>query len=73
MWQGGGLYIGGSLYAIGDKMKVELVVDGNRIPLNRFVQKILGSGVAGMVETLDSVETPWRIIELKVEKGEEDA
>ncbi|AFC98984.1 hypothetical protein Mtc_0213 [Methanocella conradii HZ254] len=54
-------------------MKVELVVDGNRIPLNRFVQKILGSGVAGMVETLDSVETPWRIIELKVEKGEEDA
>ncbi len=54
-------------------MKVELVVDGNRIPLNRFVQKILGSGVAGMVETLDSVETPWRVIELKVEKGEEEA
>lgn len=72
-WQGGGFYIGDSLYAIGDKMKVELVVDGNRIPLNRFVQKILGSGVAGMVETLDSVETPWRIIELKVEKGEEEA
>jgi hypothetical protein len=66
-------YTGSSLYAKGETMKVELVVDGNRIPLNRFVQKIIGSGVAGMVETLDSVETPWRIIELKVEKGEEEA
>ncbi len=56
---------------IGVTMKVELVVDGKKIPLNKFVQKILGSGVVGMVETLDSVETPWRTIELKVEQEKE--
>ncbi len=52
-------------------MKVELVVDGKKIPLNKFVQKILGSGVVGMVETLDSVETPWKNIELKIEQKKE--
>jgi hypothetical protein len=56
---------------IGETMKVELVVDGKKVPLNRFVQKILGSGVVGMVETLDSVETPWKTIELKVEQEKE--
>jgi hypothetical protein len=56
---------------IGETMKVELVVDGKKVPLNRFVQKIIGSGVVGMVETLDSVETPWRTIELKVEQEKE--
>jgi len=56
---------------IGEIMKVELVVDGTKIPLNKFVQKILGSGVAGMVETLDSMDTPWRIIELKIEQDKE--
>ncbi len=61
----------GGQYSIGDKMKLELVVDGKKIPLNKFVQNILGSGVVGMVETLDSVETPWRIIELKIEQDKE--
>jgi len=56
---------------MGETMKVELVVDGKKIPLNKFVQKILGSGVVGMVETLDSVDTPWRIIELKIEQDKE--
>lgn len=56
---------------IGEIMKVELVVDGNRIPLNRFVQQILGAGVKGMVETLDSVDTPWRALELKIEQDKE--
>ncbi len=56
---------------IGEIMKVELVVDGNRIPLNRFVQQILGSGVVGMVETLDSVEDSWKTIELKIEQDKE--
>jgi hypothetical protein len=56
---------------MGETMKVELVVDGKKIPLNKFVQKIIGSGVAGMVETLDSVETPCRTIELKIEHDKE--
>jgi hypothetical protein len=56
---------------MGETMKVELIVDGNRIPLNRFVQQILGSGVVGMVETLDSVEDSWKTIELKIEQDKE--
>jgi len=52
-------------------MKVELVVDGTRVPLNKFVQKFLGAAIIGMVETLDSVETPWKVIEVKIEKDKE--
>jgi len=48
-------------------MKVELVVDGQKVPLNKFVQEFLGGAVKGMAETLDSVETPWKVIELKIE------
>jgi len=55
----------------GETMKVELIVDGQKIPLNMFVQKIMGSAVVGMVETLDSVETPWKVIELKIENDKE--
>jgi len=51
----------------GENMKTELIVDGQKIPLNAFVQKILAAGVVGMVETLDSVEMPWKSIELKIE------
>jgi hypothetical protein len=53
---------------IGDQMKVELVVDGKKIPLNKFVQEFLAGSVVGMVETLDSVEAPLKSIELKIEK-----
>jgi hypothetical protein len=49
-------------------MKVELVVDGKKIPLNKFVQEFLAGSVVGMVETLDSVEAPLKSIELKIEK-----
>ncbi len=56
---------------VGEIMKAELVVDGKKIPLNKFVQEFLAGAVAGMVETLDSVETPWKHIELKIEQGKE--
>jgi hypothetical protein len=49
-------------------MKVELVVDGKKIPLNKFVQEFLAGAVVGMVETLDSVEAPLKSVELKIEK-----
>ncbi|HTY91433.1 MAG TPA: hypothetical protein VMC84_09675 [Methanocella sp.] len=49
-------------------MKAELVVDGKKVPLNKFVQEFLSGAVSGMVETLDSVETPWKHIELKIEQ-----
>ena len=52
-------------------MKVELNVGGKKIPLNKFVQKFLGSAVVGMVETLDNVEKPWKSIELKIEQDKD--
>jgi len=53
---------------VGEIMKAELVVDGKKVPLNKFVQEFLSGAVSGMVETLDSVETPWKHIELKIEQ-----
>ncbi len=52
-------------------MKAELVVDGNRVPLNKFVQEFLAGGIIGMIDTLDSVEKPIKIIEIKIEQGKE--
>jgi hypothetical protein len=54
---------------MGDLMKVELVVDGNKIPLNKFVQEFLAAGIVGMVETLDNVEKPSKVIEIKIEQS----
>lgn len=51
-------------------MKAELIVDGKKVPANRFVQEILAGGVAGMVGTLDSVDGDWKRIELRIERDE---
>lgn len=56
---------------VGEIMKAELVVDGKKIPLNKFVQEFLAGAVVGMVETLDSVESPCKHIELKIEQSKE--
>lgn len=53
---------------MGETMKAELIVDGRKVPLNKFVQEILAGAVVGMAETLDSVDAPWKVIELKIEK-----
>lgn len=58
-------------YAVGDYMKVELIVDGKKIPMNKFVQKFVGATAKGMVETLDDVDPSWRKIQIVVEKEEE--
>lgn len=56
---------------MGDKMKVELIVDGKKIPMNKFVQKFVGSTVKGMVETLDDVDASWKKVSIQLEKDEE--
>jgi hypothetical protein len=58
-------------YVVGDYMKVELIVDGKKIPMNKFVQKFVGATSKGMVETLDDVDPSWRKIQIVVEKEEE--
>ena len=49
-------------------MKVELIVDGKKIPMNRFVQEFIAGTVSGMVGTLDDVEASPKKIELTVER-----
>jgi hypothetical protein len=51
-------------------MKVELMVDGKKIPMNKFVQKIVGSGIKGMVDTLDGVG-PWKKLQITISPEEE--
>ncbi|WP_424358123.1 hypothetical protein [Methanocella sp. MCL-LM] len=50
-------------------MKVELNVDGKQIPMNKFVQKIVGSTIKGMIETLDDVGA-WKKLEIKISNEE---
>ena len=47
-------------------MKVELSIDGRKIPMNKFVQKIVGSTIRGMVDTLDDVGA-WKTLEVRIE------
>lgn len=50
-------------------MKVELNVDGKHIPMNKFVQKIVGSTIKGMIETLDDIGA-WKKLEIKISTEE---
>ncbi|MCG7851321.1 MAG: hypothetical protein MIO92_02260 [Methanosarcinaceae archaeon] len=49
-------------------MNAELIVDGEKVPMNEFVQKILGSIVGGVVETLHGVESEWTEVSLKIKR-----
>jgi hypothetical protein len=49
-------------------METELIVDGENIPMNEFVKKILGSMVGGAVETLHGVESEWSEVSLTVKR-----
>ena len=51
-------------------MKVELNLDGKKVPMNKFVQKIIGSAIKGMVDTLDGVG-PWKKLQITVELDKE--
>jgi hypothetical protein len=50
------------------KMESELIVDGEKIPMNEFLQKILGNMVGGAVETLHGVESEWTEVSLKIKR-----
>ena len=41
-------------------MKIELLVDGRKVPMNEFVQKIVGNVVQAMVETLHTIDSGWK-------------
>ena len=51
-------------------MKIELLVDGRKIPMNDFVQKIVGNVIQAMVETLHTIDSRWKEISIRVEKDD---
>ena len=51
-------------------MNMTLRVDGKVIPLNEFVEKIIGGMVVGAVTSLRGIKEDWKKIEIEIdEKG----
>lgn len=51
-------------------MKIELLVDGKKIPMNDFVQKIVVDVIKAMVETLHNIDNEWKEISIHIERDE---
>lgn len=49
-------------------MSVKLRVDGEEIPLNEFVEKIVGGSVVGAVTSLKGIKEDWKKIEIEILK-----
>ena len=49
-------------------MDIKLLVDGEQIPLNEFVEKILSGTVIGAVTSLRGVKEDWKKIEIEIAK-----
>ncbi|MGD0159705.1 MAG: hypothetical protein ABSB89_05345 [Candidatus Bathyarchaeia archaeon] len=49
-------------------MNTRLLVDGEVIDLNEFVEKILGGTIAGAVTSLRDIKKDWKKIEIQVTK-----
>lgn len=47
-------------------LNVKLLVDGEEIALNEFVEKILSGIIVGAVNSLRGVKKDWKEIEMKV-------
>lgn len=49
-------------------MELELIIDGKDIPMNRFVEKMIGGVVAGTVQSLDGVDENWQELTLTISR-----
>jgi hypothetical protein len=49
-------------------LDVTLTVDGKKVDLNAFVDKILGGTVVGAVTSLRGVTKDWKEMEIRVKK-----
>jgi hypothetical protein len=47
-------------------MNLKLQVDGRKIPLNEFVEKILGGSIVGAVTSLRGIRENWEKIEIEI-------
>ena len=49
-------------------MSMKLRVDGEEIPLNEFVEKIISGSVIGAVTSLKGIKEDWKKIEIEISK-----
>jgi hypothetical protein len=49
-------------------LKLKLVVDGNEVPVNEFVERILIGSIVGGVTTLRGIKEDWTSIKLEILK-----
>jgi len=49
-------------------LNVELLVDGEVVDLNEFVERVLGGTVVGAVTSLRGIKKDWARIEIRVKK-----
>ena len=47
-------------------MGMKIKVDGNNIPLNEFVEKIISGTIVGAVTSLRGIKTDWEKIEIEI-------
>jgi len=49
-------------------LAVELVVDGERLDLNEFVEKFFGGTIAGALSSLRGVKKDWKEVKIKISR-----
>jgi hypothetical protein len=49
-------------------LSLNLKIDGKDIPLNEFVEKILGGTITGAVTSLRGIKDNWEKIEIEIKK-----
>jgi hypothetical protein len=49
-------------------MGLKLSIDGNEIPLNEFVEKILTGSIVGAASSLRGIKEDWKKIEIEISR-----
>jgi hypothetical protein len=49
-------------------MGMKVLIDGQVIPLNEFVEKILSGTIVGAVTSLRGIKEDWKKIEVEISK-----
>jgi hypothetical protein len=50
------------------EVEMEIVVDGEDVGANEFVQNVMGRAIAGAVSALKGVKADWKEIGIKVKR-----
>ncbi len=51
-----------------ENIDIALEIDGNDVPMNDFVKKILCGMITGSIETLRGVRDDWKTVNIKISK-----